>query len=368
MQTIQKNILVVDDNIENLRFIGALLKTNQFNPILFERGIDALNYIRKKTPDIILLDIMMPEMDGIEVCRRIKENPLIDDIPIIFLTAKVASEDIVKGFAAGGVDYITKPFNSAELMARLNAHLVTQEKERQLEQSIIRQKELLHILFHDISNPILSSHYFLGVVDSPEELWAGKDLIEKNIRTSYEIIKLVKKLKLLEDEKIEFPTDRVDLKLALSDSYSILENVFLEKNIKLKINIHQPIYIHAEKTSLVNSVLNNIFTNGIKFSEPGTEIHVELYNETETEVYIQIQDHGIGIPKKLLKNLFDSSVKTHRKGTKGEEGFGFGIHIIFKFMSLYKGSIDVKSQTASEDHSHQSGTIITLGFQKYLDL
>ncbi|MCP4693283.1 MAG: response regulator [Desulfobacterales bacterium] len=119
----KRSILVVDDNLQNLQYLGNILEENGFEPTLTRGGHQALEFLEDETPDLILLDIMMPEMDGYEVCKIIKEDVAVKDIPVIFITAKTETDDIVKGFDAGGVDYITKPFNSAELLARVKTHI-----------------------------------------------------------------------------------------------------------------------------------------------------------------------------------------------------------------------------------------------------
>jgi len=117
------NILVVDDNLENLKVVCSLLKEKKYLIALAENGERALKILEEIKIDLILLDIIMPEMDGFEVCRLIKKNPETENIPIIFLTAKSETGEIVKGFQAGGVDYITKPFVKEELFARVNNHI-----------------------------------------------------------------------------------------------------------------------------------------------------------------------------------------------------------------------------------------------------
>ena len=116
-------VLTVDDKPQNLQFLGKLLSDNGYEVGVAQSGQQALNFVRKNEPDLILLDIMMPDMDGYEVCKRLKEDFSAKPIPIIFVTAKTDPEAIIKGFDMGGVDYVTKPFNSAELLARIKTHI-----------------------------------------------------------------------------------------------------------------------------------------------------------------------------------------------------------------------------------------------------
>lgn len=116
-------ILIVDDNPQNLQFLGKFLTENDYSLCVAQSGQEALEFVKTKMPDLILLDVMMPGMDGYEVCRHLKAQQIFKHIPVIFLTAKTDSEDIVKGFEVGGVDYVTKPFNSVELLARVKTHV-----------------------------------------------------------------------------------------------------------------------------------------------------------------------------------------------------------------------------------------------------
>ncbi len=116
-------ILIVDDNPRNLQFIGNVLSKNGYEPAVTMNGSQALEFLNQESAELILLDIMMPEIDGYEVCKKLKSNSATRNIPVIFLTAKTETEDIVKGFDVGAVDYVTKPFNPAELLARIKTHI-----------------------------------------------------------------------------------------------------------------------------------------------------------------------------------------------------------------------------------------------------
>ncbi len=116
-------ILVVDDNPQNLQFVANLLSGEGYEIALAQNGLQALDYLKENKPDLILLDVMMPDMDGFQVCAKLKADMTLTQIPVIFLTARTEIENIVKGFEAGGIDYITKPFNSTELLARVKTHI-----------------------------------------------------------------------------------------------------------------------------------------------------------------------------------------------------------------------------------------------------
>jgi len=116
-------VFIIDDNPENIKVLGNLLEKNGYDPVVFLNAKIALESIRKKRPEIILLDIMMPEMDGYEMCQILKDDASFKDIPVIFLTGKTDTEDLVKGFDLGAADYVKKPFEFAELLARIKTHI-----------------------------------------------------------------------------------------------------------------------------------------------------------------------------------------------------------------------------------------------------
>ena len=129
-------ILIVDDTVKNIQVLGTILKQEGYQLNVAQNGKQALDVVGKVRPDLILLDVMMPEMDGFEACTHLKANPETADIPVVFLTAKIETEDIVKGFDLGAVDYVTKPFNPTELLKRVDTHLSLYHLRRKLEELV----------------------------------------------------------------------------------------------------------------------------------------------------------------------------------------------------------------------------------------
>jgi len=139
---IKSRILVVDDNVKNLQYATKVLIEAGYDVSIAQNGINAINYLQKSNhPDLILLDVMMPEMSGYEVCEKLKDSPATKDIPIIFLTAKNETDDIVKGFELGGVDYISKPFQPKEILVRIKTHIDLIRAKREL----VEKNKLLDI-------------------------------------------------------------------------------------------------------------------------------------------------------------------------------------------------------------------------------
>ena len=134
-------VLIVDDTVQNIQVLGTVLREQNYQINVAQNGLQALESVDKVAPDLILLDVMMPELDGFETCKRLKANDETREIPIIFLTAKVETEDVVHGFELGAVDYVTKPFNATELLARVKTHLELRRLQRELEEYNTRLEE-----------------------------------------------------------------------------------------------------------------------------------------------------------------------------------------------------------------------------------
>ncbi|MBF0451899.1 MAG: hybrid sensor histidine kinase/response regulator [Candidatus Magnetomorum sp.] len=354
----QMSILIVDDTEANIDMMLAILK--EYDVIPSTSGADALSLLEDEPVDLILLDIIMPGMDGFQVCRQLKSNPDTQDIPVIFITAKDDEDSIEEAYTVGGVDYITKPFRPRELQARVRTHIGLQYTRKLLREKSEMQKELLHVLCHDLSNPLGAiesySQFFL---EFPDDI----DFLVKNIsvaaRDGMKIIDFTRHL-IAADEK-EMETYPLNLKQIIEQSMSILMMKLQKKNIQIHLDIPDTLEVIAEEVSLSNTIFNNLMTNAIKFSEQGSVIKIYVETEKNNAVQIVIQDSGIGIPKNLLDILFDISKNINRIGTNGEEGTGFGMPLVKKFMKKYGGNIQVSSRSIEEfpaDH----GTKICLTF------
>lgn len=358
----QASLLIVDDNPNNIQLLKAILSLSGYRLIVAKDGVQALESVKSFLPDLIILDIMMPEMDGFEACQRLKENPETQNIPIIFLTAKSHIDDIMKGFELGAVDYITKPFSANELMARVEIHL----KLKFSQDTVIKQrnelKEMVQILCHDLSNPLgaVMSSFELAEYD-PEYLNKNKQLILSYIRKQYEIIGMVRDLRAVAENKSAFNIKPVDFNTALHDSLETLHFKLQEKKIKTELKLDDKLMVLAEKVSLVNSVLNNLLTNAIKFSHPESTISITGFTSEEQAV-ISIKDQGIGIPESIMDKIFDINRGSTRYGTLSEKGTGFGMPLVKKFITEYGATMTVSSKDEAR-YPENHGTTITLHFR-----
>lgn len=354
-------ILIADDTPKNIQILGSFLIEEDYQVLVAENGVEVLEILKSSSVDLILLDIMMPEMGGYECCQKIKENPLWANIPIIFLSAKNELEGIVKGLDYGAVDYVTKPFNKAELMRRIETHVQLKFAMDHFQLVSGQRKELLHLLCHDLVNPLSRSIAWTELLEDDAE-----DILEEAIvqikmghKNCMEIIRLVRQLLALEEGKLVLELDEFSLNDLVKDSYESLAKRFRDKRIEYKIDIPDRINIKAEKTSFLHSVYNNLITNALKFSNEGEAIEVKGNVNGDGKVEISIRDHGIGMPEDLAASIFDPHKPTSRKGTKGEKGTGFGMPLVKKFMEAYGGVILVHSKEKTEE-STDHGTEIVL--------
>ncbi len=281
----QALILLVDDQIENLQILGNILNQSNYKRALATNGIDALNIADKKNPDLILLDIMMPNMNGFEVCEKLKDNPNTRHIPVIFLTAKTQVEDIKRGFEYGGVDYITKPFKSEELLARIETHIqLKQSKDTIIKQNqdlirLNREKNtFLSIAIHDLKNPLQVITGFASLIKSryrnlaPEDFEEfATDILESG-ENMMKIIEDLVELNKSEEGKLSNYKEEFDLNSLINNTIKKYSTELQNKSIDLTINNpDKHIYIYFDKEK-ISHILENIFSLVFKHTDTQTTI------------------------------------------------------------------------------------------------
>ncbi|MDH5681408.1 MAG: hybrid sensor histidine kinase/response regulator [Spirochaetota bacterium] len=352
-------ILIVDDSPKNIQLLATFLDQQNYDVIAATNGFEALDTLQKHKPDLILLDIMMPGIDGYETCAKLKENKQLSDIPVIFLTAKNETEDLVQGFSQGGVDYVTKPFQESELLSRVATHIELKRHRDELLALNREKKELIHMLCHDLTNPISFIQEVLHMEkDDPNILTDMKDSIRISMDNSLDMIDLVRTMLALQDGKIQIETSNHHLIKLINESRQILQTRLEEKNISLNIQVDPSIEVNVDKASFINSVLNNLLTNAIKFSY--RDSHIDLTAGVKDDlVFFSVRDYGIGIPETLLNDLFNLNKTTSRIGTNGESGTGYGMPLVKKFIESYGGQIDIQSPAGDTD-SERQGTKVNL--------
>lgn len=349
-------VLIVDDIVVNIQILAKTLDKEGYAIEAALSGEQAIEKAITLLPDLILLDVMMPEMDGYQVCQKLKEREDTKDIPIIFVTAKDQSTNIQKGFEVGAADYVSKPFVAQELLKRVHVHIILKKQREELERTSLDRKELIHVLCHDLLNPVTGIHERLKLLETCEEFFDSRQKLLDTSHNALETIRLVRKMVVTEEQELSLTYQ--NLKTMIRQSESILQPMLERKDIKLEVSVDEKIEVFTEKVSFVNSVLNNLLTNAVKFSYPSSKVKIFTRQEELGRVNVCIQDEGLGIPEHIKENLFVIQKHSVGKGTKGEKGLGFGLNLVKKFIDLYDGKIEVYSET--KENSHGTEVVVTL--------
>jgi len=355
-------ILIVDDIPRNIQLAAEHLKILHHRILFATSGDMALSILQQNNIDLILLDIMMPLMNGYDTCRKIKANPRWADIPVIFLTSRDDVSDIVKGFEAGGADYITKPFYGQELVERVKTQLELKNQRDKLERNQHQLKDLLHILSHDLRNSLSGIAMTIDLAElekKPVETY--KDRLKDLSNNGLNILDLVRTMLVLEEKPLKL--NSVNLSECARHTVHLLNTRFEEKKIKVVLDLEDDAEVLAEETSLINSVLMNVLTNALKFSYAGEMVFISIRSD-DSYVSLTVKDTGAGISPERIPHLFDLQKGTSLAGTGGEKGSGFGLPLVQKFMNAYGGEIRIDSRVSSREN--ERGTAIALKFHKVL--
>ncbi len=359
-------ILIVDDNADNIEILGKMIENAGYYVYLAWNGGQALDTAHNVQPDLILLDIMMPGMDGFETCKKLRASDKTKDIPIIFITAKTDSSDVIEGFELGAVDYVTKPFNATELMARVNTHIALKLHREMVETVSREREELIHILCHDLSNPFCAFTSFINIIQNNYDAFEqNKDELLNHARmtaeSGLELINLVRRMRSLDDDNVKL--SKINLYHMIERSLYMLQDKIAAKNIRIDIHVDRSISVQVEMHSFINSVLNNIMTNALKFSHRGSEILITA-KPLNGEILIRIKDRGVGMSQNILNSLFSTKKVISRKGLEGETGTGYGMLLMNKFVTAYGGRMEVESKDIKEfpdDHGTEMRLFIKSG-------
>lgn len=339
-------ILVADDSPTNLEILQRILTRGGYNVIVAEDGIEALEAVAHINPDLILLDVDMPRLDGYGVCQRIKSDEKTSHIPVIFISALDELGDKVRAFEVGGVDYILKPFNVEELMMRVASQILLAQQQ----QEIIRLGEikdnLIRTVSHDLKNPI---HIVMGYAGllldandlSPEQIAEMALQIHKSADKMYRLV-----TNLLDLTQIEAGV-LWDFKPVIVNS--VMEDVLLEHIIMAQqknIAIYwepptQTLSVNGDPMRL-QQVFNNLISNAIKYTPEGGEIHIELWKQDD-KLFVSVKDTGLGIPEADLPHVFEKFYRVNTTIHREQEGTGLGLSIIQVIVQEHGGVVHVDS-------------------------
>jgi len=340
-------LLVVDDQESNIQIVGAALGKLGFEIIPASGGPQALKRLAARRPDLILLDLLMPDMDGFEVCRRIRENPAWTEIPIIFLSSADDKDLIVRALESGGVDYVTKPFNHAELIVRVRTHLALKLARDGLKQLAEDRDELLGILTHDLKNHLGGMDLSAQILrDRIAEMADPKlRLMAENIsHSSSQMLAFVKEFlaNASADHGLKIHLESVDLAAAAARAVKQHQLWAKRKDISLETNWPESGAVVQADAAALGQVLDNLLSNAIKFSPSDKQISVAvLANDGHCE--LRIQDQGPGFTPEDKARMFRRYARLSARPTGGEPSTGLGLSIVQKLVQAIHGELACES-------------------------
>ncbi|HYF37071.1 MAG TPA: hybrid sensor histidine kinase/response regulator [Prosthecobacter sp.] len=323
-------VLVVDDQVKNIQIVGTILTKEGYEVIPATSGLQALQRTAARLPDLVLLDVVMPEMDGFEVCRRLREHPDTAGLPVIFVSAANDSETIVRGLEAGGMDYITKPFNKAELLARVRTH-VDLQRARETTARFLREKEqLVSMVAHDLKNPLSAIRLSAQVAHElpPEKAGRTTELLEHIVETCDRMLNFIDRFlssRALEKESEAIIPTPLPLR-EIEEALKAWQAQAKKKGITLTLELPGREAEVMGDAMAVRQILDNLMSNAIKFSPPGTEVAVRLALE-EKAVVVTIEDEGPGFTESDLAHLFEDYRRLTARPTGDEPSTGLGLAI-----------------------------------------
>lgn len=344
------HILVVDDSPDNLFLVQTILEEEGYEISLAEDGRVALEQIEVSPPDLILLDVMMPEMDGFEVTKRVRENRKLPFMPILLITA-FDQPSVVKGLDSGADDFIRKPVEVDELLARVRSLLRLKHAIDEREQIARQREDFVSWMTHDLRTPIVAAERMLMLFQQGAlgELSAGmEEAITTMARSNRNLLAMVNTLL----EVYRYEAGRKNLYFSPINVQEVVEEVIQElsplaseKGLDLKYQSGENVNTKVVGDRLeLHRVFTNLIGNAIKFTDTGS-VEVRLSNslsgsEPEALLLVEVQDTGPGITPEDQKILFDR----FRQGSHKRSGSGLGLHLSKRIAETHQGTIEVKSE------------------------
>ena len=338
-------ILIVDDVMSNVLLLKVLLTNEKFAIATASNGRQALEQVEKENPDLVLLDVMMPDMSGFEVAQHLKSNPNTADIPIIFLTALNSTADIVKGFQVGANDFISKPFNKEELIIRVThqislvaAKRLILSKTEELQRTIAGRDKLYSVIAHDLRSPMGSIKMVLNmlILNLPSEKIGAEmyELLTMANQTTEDVFSLLDNLlKWTKSQigKLNVVYQDVDLVEVTDGVIEIFSMVASLKKIRIHEMKPEKMMVNAD-IDMLKTVVRNLLSNAIKFSKENSEVLVKM-EEVDGMAVVSVQDYGCGISEEGQKKLLHTDTHFSTFGTNNEKkGVGGLLFLVEYFL------------------------------------
>lgn len=347
-------ILIVDDVVSNVLLLKILLSNEKFQVCTANCGNMCIEQAKKEKPDLILLDVMMPDINGFDTAVILKKDPETQDIPIIFLTALNNPSDLVHGFQVGANDFLTKPFNKEELVMRVMhqiqlvaAKRIIVRQNEELHRTISNRDKMYSVIAHDLRSPMASIRMVLNLavnVVSPEtvgeEIFGLLDKANRESEETHDLLDNLLKWTKSQTGRLNVVYQDIDLDDIIPGAVDIFMMIAEMKKIDLKyIPADEKLTVHGDN-DMIKTVIRNFLSNAIKFTPEGKGIEV-FYKREGDFARISVRDHGVGIAADRVESIFHKGETTY--GTGGEEGSGLGLQLCQDFARKNGGDAYVES-------------------------
>jgi two-component system sensor histidine kinase/response regulator len=347
-------ILIVDDVVSNVLLLKILLTNEKFQVCTANNGTSCIEMARKENPDLILLDVMMPDMNGFDTATILKKDEATKEIPIIFLTALNTPQDLVHGFQVGASDFLTKPFNKEELVMRVTQQIslvaakrIIERQNEELRATLSNRDKMYSVIAHDLRSPMASIRMVLNLVvasASPEtvgtELYTLLDQANRESEEVHDLLDNLLKWTKSQTGRLTVVKQELDLSDIIPGVVEIFEAIAQTKRIKLDYQpTGGPLKVEADN-DMTKTVVRNFLSNAIKFSPEDSSIEIIMAQEGDY-AKVSVRDHGVGIAADRLETIFHKGETTY--GTGGEEGSGLGLQLCQDFARKNGGDCTVES-------------------------
>jgi len=348
------SILMVDDNPINLQVLTSMLMQSGWRPRPVTSGRLGLQAARNEPPDLVLLDVNMPEMNGYEVCAALKADARLADIPVIFISALGEIADKVRGFAVGGVDYVTKPFQLDEVKARVAAHLELRRQQHELQTSYDKLREserlrdsLVHMIVHDLRSPLTAIVAYLELFGQEAKKTLGAETqldiasAMQATRNMTRMINGILDVSKMEAQMMKLDLRECDLVQVVGDSMNDLESLVGARRLAFE-RPAEPARVLADR-EIVTRIVQNFLANALRFTPADGEIRVGIVVEEE-HVRVFVADTGPGIASDFHHGIFDKFVQVGASASSRNRSTGLGLAFCKMAVEAHGGRIGVDSE------------------------
>ena len=347
-------VMVVDDEPTNRAILRGYLG-NKHRIVEASNGIEALALIEQEQPDLVLLDVMMPQISGIETCKRIKAKPFERYLPVILVTALGEQRDRIAGLEAGADDFLTKPVDRHELVLRVNAFLRLRHQDEQIRAQVdelthlqAAKDDLVSLILHDVRSPLAGQLALLTLVSDDlrgrgdNSLADDLDMAMRSTRKVNEALEEVLRVRLLEEGALPLKRAPLQLSAMVEDAVRTFSGVARVQGSPLQVSVSGDKLVSIDG-KLARRAIENLLANALRYSPPGAEVDVRVRASDEV-LEIEVDDRGPGVPDQLKETLFAKFGSVEAAAGGARRGIGLGLYLVRLVAEGHGGAVAVEDR------------------------